>query len=329
MIPGSSVLETTGVTATARSTHPVPLFASLLAFGAGVVWSLGALAARLAEGADAWQYLIWRSIGIIVVMEIVSRVRGHGWMTPRAFDQGWTMFVGCLALLLASVAFVYAIKNTTAANAAFLASVTPLFAVVLARIFLGERLSRVTIGAMLLALTGLAVMVVADIDGGNMVGNIAALFSSFGFAAYTVCVRSEPRNDWSPILPGYAAMMIVLCAAVSLVGGRALLPPAVDTGYALVHGAVLIVIGTIMFNVGSRTVPAVAMTILAQSETALVPLWIFIAFSEVPKPWTLVGGAIILTAVLGKAMLDSRQRTVISHDDVLEPPTDAGPGSIA
>lgn len=300
------MLETPEVTATLSTTHRVPLGASLLAFGAGAVWSLGALAARLGKHADAWQYLIWRSVGIIVVMEIISHARHKRWMTPRAFTQGRIMFIGTLGLLLASVAFVYAIKNTSAANAAFLASITPLFAVVLAKVFLGERLTRVTIGALLMALCGLAIMVISDIHGGNMVGNVAALASSFGFAVYTICVRSSPDRDWSPILPGYASLMIVLCAAVTLAKGNTLLPPRADTGYALVHGAVLIVIGTIMFNVGSRTVPAVAMTILAQSEMAFVPLWIFLWFGEAPTVWALVGGAIILTAIIGKSVLDAR-----------------------
>lgn len=321
------------MTTVTPTSHRVPLLASALGLGSGIVWSLGALAARLAGHADAWQYLIWRSVGVIVVMEIVSRVRGGGWMTPRAFTQGRIMFVGVLGLLLASLAFVYAIKNTTGANAAFLASVTPLFAVVLSRVFLGERLSRITIGALVLALCGLSIMVVADLSGGNMVGNVAALMSSFGFAVYTVCVRSEPDRDWSPILPGYASLMIVLCAVVTLIKGNPLVPPAGDTTYALLHGGVLIVVGTIMFNVASRTVPAVAMTILAQSEMAFVPFWIFLRFDEVPKPWTLIGGAIILTAVVGKAVLDARPAPEphVPHaahtPHVLETP-ETGPGFI-
>jgi drug/metabolite transporter (DMT)-like permease len=149
-------------------------------------------------------------------------------------------------------------------------------------------------------------MVATDVDGGNMVGNVAALASSLGFAVYTVCVRSEPHRDWSPILPGYASMMIVLCAVVTLAIGEPIVPPAADTGYALLHGGGIIVIGTLMFNVGSRTVPAVAMTILAQSEMAFIPVWIYLWFGETPKAWTLLGGAIILTAIIGKAVLDAR-----------------------
>jgi drug/metabolite transporter (DMT)-like permease len=117
--------------------------------------------------------------------------------------------------------------------------------------------------------------------------------------------------------------MIVLCVVVTTMNSKPLLPPLDDTLYALLHGGILIVIGTILFNIASRSVPAVAMTIFAQSETVFVPIWIFLWFSERPKPATLVGGAIILTAVLGKAILDGRGP--LDHTPVPEP----GPGSIA
>ena len=120
----------------------IPLGASLLALGSGAVWSFGAITARLADGADAFQYLIWRSIAIFLVIEAVARLRQRPPVTPQAFRTGPLMLLACACLLLASIAFVYAVKNTRPANAAFLASITPLVAVVLARFTLGERLTR-------------------------------------------------------------------------------------------------------------------------------------------------------------------------------------------
>ena len=101
-------------------------------------------------------------------------------------------------------------------------------------------------------------------------------------------------------------MMIVLCGVVCAMTGRTVLPPGPDIGWALVHGGILIVVGTLLFNAASRDVPAVAMTVLAQTETVFVPLWIFLRFDEKPKAATLVGGAVILAAVLGKTVLDAR-----------------------
>ena len=116
-------------------------------------------------------------------------------------------------------------------------------------------------------------------------------------------------------------MMIVICLIVTMSQGNALLPPAKDTAWALLHGGVFIVAGTILFNVASRTVPAVAMTIFAQSETVFVPIWAFLVVSERPKLSAVLGGAIILAAVIGKALLDARPARDI--------PCEPGPGSIA
>ena len=103
---------------------------------------------------------------------------------------------GCL--LLASIAFVYAVKTTTPANAAFLASLTPLVAVLLAKATVGERLTWVTIAAVAIAFVGLCITVIGDFEGGNLTGNIAALLSSVGFAGYAVCLRTDPTASGLP-----------------------------------------------------------------------------------------------------------------------------------
>src|SRR5262245_135767 len=139
----------------------LPLVASLLAIGAGVVWSIGAIMSRSADEADAFQYLIWRSIGIIVIVEILSAFQHHPRPTIRAWRSGRTMILANIGLFLASIAFVYAVKTTTPANAAFLSSLTPLVAVVFAR-FLGEKLSVSTIWAIAVGVVGLTITVFSD-----------------------------------------------------------------------------------------------------------------------------------------------------------------------
>ncbi len=282
----------------------LPIVASLLAVGAGIVWSFGAIASRLADDSDAFQYMIWRSVGIIVVVEVMAALQGSPFPTIRAWRSGRTMMLANLGLFLASICFVYAVKTTTPANASFLGSLTPLVAVVFAR-FLGEKLSRSTIVALAVGMTGLVITVVSDLEAGSLIGNIAALTASVGFAIYTVCLRTDTDRDWSPVLPGYGLLMIVVCTAVTLAHGKPLVPPADDLGWALLHGAVIIVVGTVMFNRASREVPAVPMTVFAQTEMVFVPIWGWLVLDLVPKPLTLVGGAIIFAAVVGKAWYDA------------------------
>jgi drug/metabolite transporter (DMT)-like permease len=139
----------------------------------------------------------------------------------------------------------------------------------------------------------------------TLAGNASAVASALGFAGYAVCIRSVPRRDWSPVLAGYALTTIVLCGVITLVNGNTLLPPLRDVALALGHGAVWIVGGTIMFNTATRHVGAGPMAIFAQSETVFVPIWAFLFLSERPGPATLLGGGIILGAVVGKALVDA------------------------
>lgn len=291
----------------------VSTLGSVLALSAGAIWSFGAVTARIADRSDAFQYLIWRSIGIIVVVEAIAILQRRPRRTIEAFTSGRRMIAANLMLLLASIGFVYAVKTTTAANAAFLGSTTPLFGVIVARIFLDERLNRRTGVAIGLAFAGLATMVAGDLEIGDLAGDLAALAAAVGFACYTAIVRSAPHRDWAPVMPGYAVLMIVICGSVTLGSGKPLVPPAFDIALALVHGGLFIVGGTLLYNSASRSVPAAAMTVFAQTEMVLVPIWAFIVLAERPANSTLIGGTVIMIAVVGKALLDARdQRPVPS-----------------
>lgn len=285
-----------------------------------MVWSFGAILARRADDADAFQYLVWRSIAVIAVVELVTLARRRPTATVAAFRGGGIMLLACAGLLLASIAFVYAVKTTTPANAAFLSSITPLVAVLLARVTLREPLTPVTIIAVAVAFAGLLITVAGDLDAGNVRGNIAAVMASVGFAGYAVCVRTDPRRDWSPVLPGYAVMMIVLCTLITVARGKTLVPPITDIGMAVVHGGVFIVVGTLLFNLGARRIPAVAMSVFAQTEMLFVPVWAFLVLGERPTVTSLVGGLVIVSAVLGKAAWDARRPPERHRVSPLEPP---------
>ena len=288
------------------SSTRIPIVASLLALGAGAVWSLGGITAKVADGADPFQYLIWRSVAVIVVVEALSFLQRKPAPTLTAYRSGRTMIIANVMLFIASFGFVYAVKTTSPANAAFLGSTVPIFGALLAWVILRERLNWVTIVAIVVAFIGLLVTVVGDLGSGTMVGNLAALSSAVGFAGYTVCVRSDRARDWSPVLPGYAVMMIVVCGAVTLAKGNSLVPPTGDLLLALLHGGVIIVLGTYMFNHASKQVPAAVMTLFAQTEMVLVPVWSITLLGERPKTMVLLGGCIIFVAILGKAIYDAR-----------------------
>ena len=272
--------------------RPLPVVASVMGISSGIVWSFGAVMNREADGVDAFQYLIWRSVGVIIVIELLQlwkRPRGERYVlrTIEAWTSGRTMAWANFGVFLASLCFVYAVKTTSAANAAFLGSLSPLVAAVFARV-LGERIARSTIVALAVALTGLVLTVVADLDAGNMLGNVAAFATCLGFTIYTVAVRTDSSRDWTAAMPGYAILMIAVCSVITLAKGHTLLPDGVDIAWALLHGAVVIVAGTLLFT-----------------EMVFVPVWVGVVFSETPPVMTIFGGVLIFAAVIGKAVHDA------------------------
>jgi len=289
--------------------RPKPAVAAVLALTAGTLWSFGGITVRLAPDSDSWQYLVWRSVGLLVAVEATAVLRGRGLLMPRFVSGGLPGWIGAAGLSLAAIAFVYALKVTTIANAIFLASITPLLSLVLGRIILKEPLTPVSIIAIMLAGAGLLVMVGGDMGGGSLVGNAAALLSSVGFAAYSICVRIAPGRDFTPALAGTAAMTLAVCAAVTVVSGRTLVPPAQDIAMALLHGAVFIGVGVACFNLASPVVPAVGLVVLAQTEAVFSPVWGWLLLGETPALTTLAGGALILTGVIMTAIAGLRPST--------------------
>ncbi len=284
---------------------------ALLALAAGTMWSFGGITVRYAPDSDSWQYLIWRSVGLLVAVEAWSLVRGQGLLLlrfARNVSQGqWIDLVAALALTLAAGAFVYALKATTIANAIFFASVTPLISMILARTILKEALSWYAIVAIGLGLAGLAVMVGGDLGRGTLGGDLVALLSSLGFAIYSICVRIAPKHDFSQALPAYALISLLLCCVVTIANGRTLAPPPQDIAMALLHGAVFIGIGIPLFNLAAPRVPAVGLVVLAQTETILSPIWAWLIIGETPSLSTLAGGGLILSGVILTALAGARR----------------------
>jgi len=286
--------------------RPKPAVAAVLALTAGTLWSFGGITVRLAPDSDSWQYLVWRSVGLLVAVEATALLRGRGLLLSRFVGGGLPGWIGAAGLSLAAIAFVYALKVTTIANAIFLASITPLLSLVLGRIILKEPLTPVSIIAIMLAGAGLLVMVGGDMGGGSLIGNAAALLSSVGFATYSICVRIAPGRDFTPALAGTAAMTLVVCAAVTVVSGHTLVPPAQDIAMALLHGAVFIGVGIACFNLASPVVPAVGLVVLAQTEAVFSPVWGWLLLGETPALTTLAGGALILSGVIMTAVAGLR-----------------------
>ncbi len=277
----------------------------LMVMAAGVLWSLGGLAVRSMDAAGAWQILFVRSSAVALSVLAVLLWRYRGDCLRKIGAAGWLAVLAGALLGAGFCGFIFALMHTTVANAVFMLSATPFLTAVLGWLLLGETVRRGTWLAMAVTLIGVGLMVGGGIVAGAWLGNLMASLATLGFAGFAVALRRGRGGDMLPAVL-WAGL---LSAVVAGVMAPDLAMTGRDVALSAGMGALLITGGMLLFTAGSRTVPSAELALLSLTEVVLGPRWVWLAYAEVPRPETLLGGAIVLAAIVGRALTGMRRRT--------------------
>jgi len=270
---------------------------------AGVFWSLQGPTVRMIEVASGPQIIFWRSIGQLLVMMVVVAIFNRGRVLNAFRLAGYRAVVGALCHAAAGTCFVLAILHTTVANVVFIMASAPLIAAAGAWLLLGERVERRTLGAMVAAVFGIAVMMSEGLATGSFTGALLALVTTFGFAGIAVVARWGGGLNMLPAMCIGAALTIV--AGWVMAGGDVAVTMS-DRLYAFASGGLLTAVGATLFLYGAKFVPAGVLVFLTLTEVVLAPIWVWAVFDEVPSVYTLAGGAVVLGAICVEAVLRIR-----------------------
>lgn len=281
-----------------------------MVLAAGTLWSFQALLIRQIEQADAWTVLFWRSLAMLPVVLAFLAWRSGGSPWPAIRGVGLAGVLGGLSLIVAMGGAILAFQSTTVANAAFLLAAAPLLAALLGRILLRERVAPRTGAAMGLALVGIFVMVLDGLAAGAWLGNLAALISALGFAAFTVALRWRHLGDSLPVLVLGSLFSVMAGGLAASHLGQSLAVPLPDLLWCALMGALTLSGGMILYTLGSKVVPAAELVLLSNTEVMLAPLWVWLVLGETASAATLAGGAILLAALMFNALGGARRLAV-------------------
>jgi len=285
---------------------------ALVLFG-GLVLSVGVFCVRNATLSNAWQYIFWRALGFTAALVAIAWLRDHRSPFRQLAGLGRWAWIAALCMALSQVTFISSIKAATFAEVFLICSLAPVITAALAWPLLNERIGWVTVVAVALGITGVAVMTGGELHATNVIGQLIALISAVAFAGYTLCTRGSRPQDLDAALIGVGVLTALAGAAATSTMGLSLMASPFDSVIAFGHGALLLSAGLFLFGQGSRYVPAVTFTLLAQAEAVLSPLWGFLFFAETPTEATVLGGALILTAVLIQALAGSAPAKSVSQ----------------
>jgi drug/metabolite transporter, DME family len=291
--------------AASHSTFPA---GALFVLAAGLSWSFTGVFIRLAPDLNSWQFLTWRSLGVACAFALILRSQGGEPILARLSATGRIGVIVALSLTMSSIAFIVSMKSTTVANALFLSSCSPILAALLGRTILGEKVSLNQAASVALGLAGLGVIVGGGLEAGSLAGNIMGVLTALGFAGASVAMRYGPRRDYSSAVLAYGLLASAISAGACLARGDALVPSAPGALTAFAAGFLVMGLGFALFLRGAPHVPAAGQTVLAQMETIFGPIWVWLAFDEAPAMTTLVGGAVILAAVVWMAAVGAGPR---------------------
>ncbi len=266
----------------------------LLIFLGALSLSFGGLIVKSFEGATLWQILFWRSFFFTLTVLAFLIISYRKETFKSFYNSGLPGFLGGIILSFGFCGYVFAMYNTTVANTNFIISLQILFLAIFGYFFLKEKINTLTLISIILAISGVLLMVGNSLTPGELSGNLAAFSMPICFAVLIIIVRKHPTVDMIP-----AQFIAGVCSCfIGFILSTKIMISTHDIFLGFLAGFFQIGFGFIFITIGARTTPSAMVGIIMLSESVLGPVWAFIFVSERPSIFGLIGGAIILFAVL-------------------------------
>ena len=271
---------------------------------AALLWSTGGLFIKK-SGLSTFEISFGRSLLAAITVALLTRGEGYGfnWMTALT-----SLLYAALLIL-----FVIATKKTTSANAIFLQYTAPIYVLIFEPLIFREKFRFLDAAVVAVCIGGMMLFFVGKLRADDVVGNLAALASGLCLAFYFLFLRhphSQRINRASSVIYGNLAVVVISAVALAVKPElRSQSPTEIgfrDLGILLYLGIVQIGVAYSLFTLGiARGVRSLEAGIVGYIEPVLNPIWVFLFVDERPANWAIIGGSVIILAVLIHAILNA------------------------
>lgn len=237
--------------------------------------------------------------GIFLLFCLVVTARGR--VVADFIRLGWSGLLICATSAACAVLFIGALYTTSVAHVAIIFATCPFLAAGLGYLLLGERPGRVALIASGVAMAGVALMIGSG-DEGALLGDLLAFAMTAMVALWTVLVRRHPDK---PALP-CTVVACFMSAALALPFATPFATSSHDLLVVLSFGVLVFSLGFLMLTIGARDVPPVESALIGALDAPLAPFWVWLVVGDQPAPATLLGGVVVLAAVVGHVLLARR-----------------------
>lgn len=254
--------------------------------------------------ADSLTITFWRALlfGLVAMTFVVLRYRSKTLTVFAGFS--WAEYAVMVSYGIGNLLFIYSITHTSVANTLFMLSTTPIWAALIAWLFLKEKVplrTWVAIGAVLIGI----IIITRGSQGkeGAWLGDLAGLLGAGVLALQFSIIRVAKSRDILPAL----AMGGILTGLVLSQFIDPMSTSNLDLFYLFIMGAVMLPVASSLMFLGPRYIPAPEVSLMMLLETILGPLWVWLAIRENPGIYSIVGGTIVLLTLAVNTWLGLRE----------------------
>ena len=268
----------------------------LLLFG-GFCLSWGGFIVRSFETSDPWQILLLRSFFFFLGVSIFLLLIYKKSSVSIIKKAGLPGLLGGFVMSFSFIAFVFAMMNTSVANVVFIISTQTMFLAIFGFFYLKEKISLLGFISIVMAMTGITIMIGDSITSDTLFGNLVALTIPISFSILVMIVRKNSNLDLVPAI-WHASVFTVI---YGLVMTKSFSFSNNDILMGFLLGVPQLTFGFICITIGSRTTQSVTIGLLMLTETLFAPLWVWLFLNEIPPLSVFVGGLIIIIAIIVKS----------------------------
>lgn len=211
--------------------------------------------------------------------------------------------VGAAFYCVSMVLFISANKMTTSANAVLLQYTSPIWVALLSVVVLKEKVTKLDWTIIFIVLAGMVLFFMGDLNAGQMVGNLFAILSGISIASMMIALKFSKQSSpvEIPLLGNFLTFFICL-------------PFIIRADFDMTSVIVLLVLGVfqlgisyILFSEGTRYVSALEASLITLVEPLLNPIWVVLFKNEVPSVFTILGGFIVIAAMVVRTLIKSKK----------------------
>ncbi|MCX7217768.1 MAG: DMT family transporter [Burkholderiales bacterium] len=278
-----------------KPTHRQALFLMIIA---ATLWSMAGVLTRHLEAARDFEVTFWRSLFAAIYVAGAMLWQHKAQALPRLLAVGrFGMISGAMWAIMFSC-FMIALTMTTVANTLIVMSISPLLTALFARIFLHQQIAARTWLAICVATAGIFWMFIdgfSQLDARGLAGMMIAMGVPLAAAVNVISMKKGGHAvDLIPavLIGGVLSALVMLPMAMPLLAsGHDLLILALLGFFQLGFPCMLMVRA-------ARSLSAPELSLLALLEVLLGPIWAWLGAAEVPAQSTLIGGAVVLSALI-------------------------------